>query len=85
MSYEAATGLCRIWDSKNDQITEDTKETFSDLDAEGNLRLGAVCPSDAFSNYFQGMIGEVRIWNAALSDWEFKLQRQSLVSKWTAD
>lgn len=82
ISYEAATGYCRVWDSKNDLITEEIQDTFSDLDAEGDLRLGAVRQADGTISDFRGMIGEVRVFQAALSEREFDLERQSLVSKW---
>ena len=82
MSYDAATGYCRVWESKNNDITDDYQTPYADLDADVDLRLGDVRPADGSVSFLRGVIGEVKIFNRALGDLEFDREGKDLVTKW---
>jgi len=77
-NYSASGNSYDFWDSKSDSSKTGTvaKGDFSWSNA---VTLGS---TENTSRYFKGMVGEVKIYNAALTPAEFGSQRDALVAKW---
>ena len=82
VSYEAATGKSRLWESKNDLVAEEQQTAFGDWDADVSLQLGDARHQDDTISCFRGMVGEVKIFSSALSRGDFDAEREALASKW---
>ena len=77
-NYDAATGACEFWDSKNNSSMTGTKAA-SDFTTSRHVTLGT---TDNASRYFHGMVGEVKIFDDVLSAEDFQAEREALVEKW---
>lgn len=79
-NYQSSSGQYQFWDSKN-------KITVSGIIGKGDFSLSnAVTLGSTVNNnrYFNGYIGELKIYKNALSDNDFQNERQSLFLKWTS-
>ncbi|MCD6401711.1 MAG: hypothetical protein J7L73_07255, partial [Anaerolineales bacterium] len=79
-NYNATTGQYELWDSKSKNSVSGTVSPH-DFSLSEAVTLGSTTNS---SRYFQGYVGEVKIYNKTLSDEDFKNERLSLFIKWTA-
>lgn len=77
-NYDAATGACEFWDSKNNSSMTGTKAA-ADFSTARHFTLGTM---DTANRYFHGMVGEVKIYDDVLSAEEFQAEREALVQKW---
>ena len=77
-NYSASGNSYEFWDSKSDSSTTGTV-TAGDFSLSTVVTLGS---TDNSNRYMRGMVGEVKIYNAALSSGEFETQRDALVTKW---
>lgn len=81
-NYNASSGLFELWDSKS-------KSTISGSIAKGDFsEVSAVTLGSTSNNsrYFNGYVGEVKIYNNVLSDEDFQNESMNLFLKWvTAD
>ena len=77
-NYDAATGACEFWDSKNNGSLTGTKAA-ADFTTSRHLTLGTM---DSSSRYFHGMVGEVKIFDDVLSAEDFQAERDAMVQKW---
>lgn len=78
-NYNAASGTYEFWDSKNSNSVTGTIDA-KDFSLDVPVTLGSTL---ADSRYFDGYIGEVKIYKNSLSSFDFKAQRDSLAQKWT--
>ncbi len=75
-NYSASGNSYEFWDSKSDSSMTGTV-------ANGDFSLSIAVTLGSTENsgrYFNGMVGEVKIYNAALSSGEFESQRDALVT-----
>lgn len=79
-NYNAVAGAFQFWDSKNDSL-EAKRVAAADFSA-GSVTLGNT--SNA-GRYFNGMVGEVRIFDHMLGAVDFQAQTDELVGKWMMD
>jgi len=77
-NYNAITGSYEFWDSKNNNSITDSV-TAADFSLSSSVTLGSMTNS---GRYFEGMIGEVKIYNGSLSAAQFQSERDALVAKW---
>jgi hypothetical protein len=77
-NYNAATNSYELWDSKNESSMTGTV-TAGDFSLSNAVTLGSTTNS---SRYFDGMVGEVEIYDKVLDPIEFESQRNAMVSKW---
>ena len=74
----STNGNYEFWDSKSGSSLTGTKAAANF--ATGNvLKLGT---TQNASRYFKGMVGEVKLYNQALSPSGFKAEREQLAEKW---
>jgi len=77
-NYDAATGACEFWDSKNNSSMTGTKAA-ADFTTSRHFTLGTM---DNPPRFFVGMVGEVKIFDDVLSAEDFQAEREALVQKW---
>jgi len=78
LKYNSSTGEAVFWNSKNDVYVTNTLSIAGNLGKQ-DLRLGG---SNNSGQYFDGMIGEVKIFTSTLSTLDFDAQLEGLVNKW---
>lgn len=78
LNYNAATGTCEFWDSKNNSSMTGTKAA-ADFSTSRHVTLGT---TNNPSRYFHGMVGEVRIYDDVLSAEEYEAECEAMVEKW---
>ena len=78
LKYNASTGEAIFWNSKNDVYVTNTLAVAANL-GDDDVRLGGSTNGDQF---FDGMIGEVKVFSSTLSASEFDAQLEGLVNKW---
>ncbi|MFC1608292.1 LamG-like jellyroll fold domain-containing protein [Candidatus Latescibacterota bacterium] len=76
--YNASTGAYEFWDSKNGISVTGTRAA-ADFSLSTAVTLGT---TQNAQRYFVGMIGEVVVYDTALSDTEFQAERVAMVKKW---
>ena len=81
VTYDAQTGVVNFWDSKNNSTALFTNAPFFDLSSEQTMKLGT---SDNPAQWFNGMIGEVKIYQGKLDSAALVAEGQSLATKWGA-
>jgi hypothetical protein len=79
-NYTASTGRYELWDSKSSSSISGIIEK-GDFSLSNPVMLGSTVNNN---RYFQGYIGEIRIYDSFLSENDFQNERQSLFGKWTA-
>jgi len=79
-NYKAASGQYQFWESKNKNTVSGLIEK-ADFSLANPVTIGSTVNNN---RYFKGYIGELKIYNTALSDIDFQNERQSLFVKWTA-
>jgi hypothetical protein len=77
-NYNASTGIFELWDS-NGKSTVSGSIAKTDFSVSDAVTLGSTTNS---GRYFQGYVGEVKIYNKTLSDEDFKNQQNSFFTKW---
>jgi hypothetical protein len=77
-NYNAANGSYDFWDSKNDG-SKTGSVSAADFSEDRAVTLGAINSPD---RYFNGMIGEVKVFDQALTDFEFFAYRTAMTVKW---
>ena len=77
-NYDAATQEWLFWDSKGGALQSGSKAA-ADFSTGSSFTLGATTSG---TRYFQGMVGEVRVYDHALSLGEFVTARQAMQEKW---
>ncbi len=77
-NYDASTGACYLWDSKNGYATTATR-TPEDFGSGNAVTLGSTINAGRF---YRGLIGEVMVFDAPLSEDELTLYQAELVYKW---
>ncbi|MDX2432386.1 MAG: hypothetical protein QNK35_15720 [Bacteroides sp.] len=80
-NYEAGSGGIEFWNS-GDDITRTGNVAPGDFSNENPLSLASL-RIPAGGRYFNGMVGEVKVFNAWLSQDDFLSQRNALKLKWT--
>lgn len=78
LKYTASTGETVFWNSGNDVYVTNNLSIAGNL-GSSDLRLGG---SQNSGQFFDGMIGEVKIFTSTLSAADFDLQLESLVNTW---
>ena len=81
LSYDDQTGAVEFWDSKNTNSLVVTNQPFAKLSSTQRLRLGT---SDNNGQWFNGMIGEVKIYQGKLDSAALVAEGQLLATKWGA-
>lgn len=79
-NYNATSGRFDLWDSKS-KSTVSGNIAKSDFSLSSALTLGGTTNN---SRYFDGYIGEVKIFNNAFTDEDFQNEQNSLFVKWLA-
>ena len=77
-NYDASTGACYLWDSKNGYAATATR-TPEDFGSGNAVTLGSTSSAGRF---YRGLIGEVMVFDAPLSEDELALYQAELVYKW---
>ncbi len=77
-NYNGSTDSYEFWDSKNNNSITGSV-TATDFSLSTAATLGSTTNS---GRYFNGMVGEVKIYDAALSAAQFQSERDALVAKW---
>jgi len=77
-NYDAASGSWFFWNSKSNSVQTGIR-TAADFSTALGVTLGSV---DQGGRFFNGMVGEVKVYNAALSASAFKAERDALALKW---
>ncbi len=77
-NYNASGNSYDFWDSKSEDSKIGTV-TAGNFSTALPVTLGS---TENAGRYFKGMVGEVKIYNAALSSGELIAQREALVTKW---
>ncbi|MFC2081464.1 LamG-like jellyroll fold domain-containing protein [Bacteroidota bacterium] len=80
-NYNAITGSYEFWDSKNNSSVSGTIANM-DFSLASPVTLGA---TSGDARYFDGMVGEVKIFENSLSQEEFFSERQKLLLKWVVE
>jgi len=78
LNYDAATGVCEFWDSKNNSSMTGTKAA-GNFTTSRHVTLGT---TNNASRYFHGMVGEVKIYDDVLSAEGFQAEGEALIEKW---
>jgi len=78
-NYDAQTGNCDFWDSKNYSVAV-TNVPKSDFSTASAVTIGSAA---AAGRYFNGMVGEVKVFGSSLSPDNFERERVALLNKWT--
>lgn len=78
-NYNSATNTYEFWDSKNDSITTGTVAA-DDFSTANPVTLGSTTNS---SRYFNGLVGEVKVYNTALSARELFREQSAMTYRWT--
>jgi len=80
-NYDASTGVYEVWDSKNNNsITESV--TAADFSLSSSVTLGSTTND---GRYFEGMVGEVKVYDGVLSAAQFQSETDALVAKWVVE
>lgn len=77
-NYNAATNAYEFWDSKNDSTAIGTI-TAADFSTSNPVTLGS---TQNKNRYFDGLVGEVKVYDAVLSARELSREQVSMVYKW---
>ena len=81
VTYNASTGYYQFWESRNDVLDTGTQAVQNYGNGESML-LGEASPQSSSDIYLRGMVGEVKVYNHALSEPEFVAQRYAMAEKW---
>ncbi len=79
-NYNAATGDYELWESKNFESQTGNRAKV-DFSTANPVTLGSINDTDQF---FNGMVGEVRIYDISLNAEIFKEARESVLHKWVS-
>jgi hypothetical protein len=77
-NYDVSDGSYEFWDSKNNSSMTGSV-TAGDFSLSNAVTLGSMTNS---GRYLNGMVGEVKIYDAALSASQFQSERDWLAQKW---
>lgn len=77
-NYNASTDTYEFWDSKNDS-SRTGSFAATDFSLSKAVTLGSTTNG---GRYFDGMVGEIKIYDAALGASQFQSERDGLVQKW---
>ncbi|MCU0786532.1 MAG: LamG domain-containing protein, partial [Verrucomicrobia bacterium] len=77
-NYDKASGKFELWDSKSGTSYNNTVAA-ADFSSSQTLYLGT---SENSSQYMDGMIGEVKVFDQVLSAVDFAAERDALAQKW---
>jgi len=80
-NYDEKTGVIEFWDSKNKSSLTATNTAYGNFASAQILRLGT---SDNNGQFFDGMVGEVKIYAGKLNTAALIAEGQSLATKWGA-
>ena len=73
--------MYEVWDSKNNNsITESV--TAADFSLSSSVTLGSTTND---GRYFEGMVGEVKVYDGVLSAAQFQSETDALVAKWVVE
>lgn len=81
INYDAATGAVQFWDAYNDTLLN-ANISADNFTTAYPVRVGTTTNSSRFA---QGVIGEVKIYNAALSTSDFAEEQAAWLGKWIGD
>jgi hypothetical protein len=80
LAYDERTGVVEFWDSKNNSSLVVTNAPYLNLSAS-DVTMGA---NSLATHWFNGMIGEVKIYQGKLGSPALLAEGQSLATKWGA-
>ena len=78
MNYDAVSGICEFWDSKNGTSVTGTLAN-ADFSSTNPVTLGSAADP---TRYINGMVGEVIVYGGDLLPAEFEMKRNQLMQKW---
>ncbi|MEM6910979.1 MAG: sulfatase-like hydrolase/transferase [Verrucomicrobiota bacterium] len=78
LNYDAAQATYQIWESLSSQTVSGSAPA-ADFSTAQPVSLGSL---DQETQFFHGLIGEVRLYDRALASSLFQAEREELVSKW---
>ncbi len=78
LNFESSTGRWTLWDS-NQRVIQTGVKTVKDFSNNNPFTLGSMVFD---TNFFTGMVGEVKIFDESLSAANFQIERDSLALKW---
>ena len=78
INFESTTGRWTMWDS-NQRVIQTGVKTAKDFSNGNAFTLGSMTST---ANFFDGMVGEVKIFDESLSPTSFQSERDSLALKW---
>lgn len=81
LNYNATTGSYEFWDSRNNSSVTGTIANM-DFSLDAPVTLGA---TSGDARYFDGMVGEVQMFQNSLSQEEFFSECQKLLLKWVVE
>ena len=80
VSYDAATGSLKIWDSNSRVVTTNpTPVAAADFSAEARIFLGGSANPD---QYMKGVLGEVKVYTGLVTDDELVNEAKSMLVTW---
>jgi hypothetical protein len=81
LAYDERTGVVQFWDSKNNSSLLDTNQPYLKLSSNEKETMGA---NNLINNWFNGMVGEVKIYKGKLDSAALVAEGESLATKWGA-
>ena len=81
LAYDERTGVVQFWDSKNNSSLLVTNQPYLKLSSGEKVTMGA---NNLINNWFNGMVGEVKIYKGKLDSAALVAEGESLATKWGA-
>lgn len=78
LNYDASENTLALWDS-NSKSTNSVSVPKADFSLSGSVTIGS---TNNPIRYFQGLIGEVKIYSKSLSEEEFQIEQDQFFLKW---
>ena len=81
LAYDERTGVVQFWDSKNNSSLLVTNQPYLKLSSNEKVTIGA---NNLINNWFNGMVGEAKIYKGKLGSAALVAEGESLATKWGA-